>query len=584
MCVFALIITLIPNSLVKAEINQAAVDYLLLQTQDAWVTMALSAVGETNLDLSHLETVEGTLATDYQKAVLALVAAGEDPTTFGNIDYVQKIKTDYYSDNQIGDTSLLNDDMWGILALASAGENENSQIMQDAKNFLLNNQNQDGGWPYSVGGGSDTNDTAAAIMALLEVGLNESDTAIDDAIEYLKNQQNSDGGFPYTQGSDSDSGSDAWVISAIHKLGQDPISPDWQNNSNNAVDHLKSLQKGDGSFKWIATDDTSYTSMTAFAVIALAEKFHPITSLVINPSLHKLRIEGSSNLVCETETIGTTALDIVQNASMACNYTFEIQDTAFGPYLFSINGEDATGVSGWMYFVNNVSPPVGAADYTLQQGEEVLWYYGEWGWQPTRISVDKTYVDVGEEILILVEYHNGTDWAAFPEADIMVGVNSYTVDGNGQKTLTMNDAGSFDIYVENINYVRSNIHTVTVGSIDEEKIGLEVEIELLPQPDVSFEVTIKHFNYGQMNPGEQKEEEVSLINTGEIPIYVEGIVSGDDIFKDNIELNGKNWQDYYSTLSVSTKEEIDVRFTVPSQYDSQGVKTGDLTFWAVGAN
>ena len=82
----------------------------------------------------------------------------------------------------------------------------------------------------------------------------------------------------------------------------------------------------------------------------------------------------------------------------------------------------------------------------------------------------------------------------------------------------MNDAGSFDIYVENINYVRSNIHTVTVGSIDEEKIGLEVEIELLPQPDVSFEVTIKHFNYGQMNPGEQKEEEVSLINTGEIPI------------------------------------------------------------------
>ena len=40
----------------------------------------------------------------------------------------------------------------------------------------------------------------------------------------------------------------------------------------------------------------------------------------------------------------------------------------------------------------------------------------------------------------------------------------------------------------------------------------------------------------------------------------------------------------YSTLSVSTKEEIDVRFTVPSQYDSQGVKTGDLTFWAVGAN
>jgi len=580
----SLIITMLPQTLVKAEINTAAVDYLKGQTQDAWVTMALAAAEETGLDLSHLESVSGKLATDYEKAILALVAAGEDPATFGNIDYVNKLKTHYYSASQIGDVSLLNDDIWGILALSAAGESINSQIMQDAKSFLLTNQNQDGGWGYGVGGDSDTNDTASAIMALLEVGLTSQDQEILDAIEYLKNQQNDDGGFPYTVGSQSDSGSDSWVISAIYKLGEDPTSTDWQNNSNNAIDHLKSLQKTDGSFKWIASDETSYTSMTAFAVIALAEKYYPIIGQQKDPGKHNLRIEGSSSTVCNTQVSAATALDTIINGALVCGYTYEIQDTGLGPYLFSLNGEEAAGVSGWMYFVNNISPLVGAADYILETGDEVLWYYGQWGWLPTRLSLNKSIVDLGEDIEILAEYHNGVDWLVFPQADIMVGADSYLTDGNGKLTLTMEKAGVFEIFVASLNYVRSNKESVIVGLIDDEVVGLEVEIEQVAPPEISFEVSVNHLNFGTMSPGEQEENDLTLFNTGQTPIYVEGLVSGDDVFSNNLELNGSNWADYYTTLSTSGEEEVDVRLTIPVNYTGAGVKTGDLTFWAIAAD
>jgi len=149
-------------------INQSVIDlainYLKTQTPDPWITMALVSAGETDLNLDHLKIVSGNLATDYEKTILALTAAGKDPRNYGNVDFVEKLKS-FYLEKQIGSPSLLNDDFWGILALVAAGERVSNQIIQDSKNFILTNQNKDGGWSYAVGGNSDTNDTAAAILA-----------------------------------------------------------------------------------------------------------------------------------------------------------------------------------------------------------------------------------------------------------------------------------------------------------------------------------------------------------------------------------------------------------------------------------
>lgn len=255
----------------QSEIDKAT-EYLASQSPDPWITMALIAAGEANLNLDHLKTVNGSLATDYENTILALTTAGEDPETFGSVNFVSRLK-DFYQNNQIGSSSYLNDDSWGILALISAGESSSSQIIQDSKNFILANQNPDGGWSYAVSGQdviSDTDDTAAAIMALLEAGISATDPVITKAVDYLELSQNSDGGFPFGGGwgSDSNASSDAWVISAIYSLGQNPY--DWLKNDKNPIDNLKSLQKPDGSF------DEGFPDSTAWAVIALSGKFYPI--------------------------------------------------------------------------------------------------------------------------------------------------------------------------------------------------------------------------------------------------------------------------------------------------------------------
>ncbi|MFA6551647.1 MAG: hypothetical protein WCV41_03925, partial [Patescibacteria group bacterium] len=124
-----------------------AVAYLKNQTPDAWITQALIAAGETNVSTDHLTSVtEGGFnpTNDYAKTILALAAAGKNPTTFGNIDYVAKLKT-YYNNNQMGDATLLNDDIWSLLAFASVKKINSAEALA-AKNFLLSHQNTDGGW------------------------------------------------------------------------------------------------------------------------------------------------------------------------------------------------------------------------------------------------------------------------------------------------------------------------------------------------------------------------------------------------------------------------------------------------------
>lgn len=226
-----------------------AVTYLSSQTQDAWITQALIAAGENDVPTSRLSSVpEGGFnpANDYAKTILALAAAGQNPTTFGNIDYVAKLKS-YYDGSQMGDASLLNDDIWSILALASVFQADSTEAVA-AKDFLIAKQNADGGWGYDLIGGSDTNDTAAAIMALVEVGISASDSVITKALDYLRSLQNTDGGFPYNPdwGSDSDSGSDSWVICALNKIGQDPVINwtilDGDGNSHNPITNLGMME------------------------------------------------------------------------------------------------------------------------------------------------------------------------------------------------------------------------------------------------------------------------------------------------------------------------------------------------------
>jgi hypothetical protein len=74
-----------------------------------------------------------------------------------------------------------------------------------------------------------------------------------------------------------------------------------------------------------------------------------------------------------------TALGALESASVAGEFFYELQSLSFGLFVDRIGRYPGGGESGWAYKVNDVSPPVGAAEYVLKDGDRVLWYWATFG-------------------------------------------------------------------------------------------------------------------------------------------------------------------------------------------------------------
>ncbi|MBI3291126.1 DUF4430 domain-containing protein [Candidatus Falkowbacteria bacterium] len=579
---------LLSDSALVTAGNSEAVDYLKSQTQDAWSVMALASAGEENISLSHLASVSGNAATDYAKTVLALAAVNENPAIFGNVDYISQLKS-FHQSGQIGSTSLINDDIWTILALASVGQID-SVPSQDAKNFIINNQNPDGGFSYAVGGASDSNDTAAAIMALVEAGLSPSDPIITGAVNYLKTVQNADGGFGYQSGNDSDSGSDSWVISAINKLGQNPAG--WDKDGNNPLGHLESLQDTDGGFWWVepGTAEFNNKAMTAYALVALSGKSYPVGyyQQQQQAGTFHLRIEGSESTICDAYVTGPTALDLIKNGADVCGYAYNVTQESYGLYLRGINDEAAEGLAGWLYFVNSISPLVGAGDYVLAEGDEVLFYYGQWGFRPTRISADQTEIDPGQTINLTAEYFNGAQWLILPSANFKVNADNRAAGAGGQLALTIAENGIYEVYVQMPEFVRSEKIRITVGDTVSQNVSLRVEINQggdegsgrVGGESIALIVDASQLDFGVLKPGETSDQTVTLTNGGTVSLDIGASVSGDAVFLAGITLDDENHGAYQTSLIPVESKPVEVSLTVPNSYLASGLKSGELIFWA----
>lgn len=579
---------LVGTAAVAATISAAglpdAVSYLKSQSDAPWVTMALVAAGES-VNVDYLKSTsglpgQGGTAISLEAPILALTAAGEDPRTFPNTNLISQLKG-FYDGAQIGDSSAVNDDIFGILALISAGEPNSSAEILGAKAFLLSNQNTDGGWGWGVGASSDTNDTAAAIMALLEVGMSSSDTAIQNAAAYLQGAQNSDGGFPYDPnssfGTDSDASSSAWVISAIIKLGQSPIS--WTSNGNNPVDFLWTLQTTGGFFENVpGALETGFTpTETAYAVIALSNKALPVGTIsapVSDPEVH-FRIEGSSALVCKGTVQAATAMDAVINAAESCGYTFEIEQFSFGPFLTTINNDAGEGLVGWLYRVDWILPNVGAADFNLSGGETVLWYFADFEDEPLRIESQ------------VVESLSGESWNSVEGATVFFNGTNTTSANDGSFELTTGENGVFEVRAEKEGFVRSDTIAIIVAD-DTEEIGLSVEVVQqsggegggTTNPEVGFSVSPSNLAFGQLEPGNTVTKGVTLKNEGTTALTIKAHVEGSEVFN-FLKIAQVLWSAFETLLSIGAEEQIDLNLTLPIEFGSFGSKAGSLVFWGV---
>ena len=573
-----------------SEASQAAINYILTKPQNAWTTMAKAAASQSNISSDHLLNISGNNANDYSSAILAITAINQGPRVFGPSDYVAKLES-FWDGTQLGDQGLLNDDIFGLLALISAGEPALNPIVAGIKSYIMSEQNSDGGWGWSPAAGSDSNMTSASIMALISAGVSNADPVIQKATDFLKTMQNQDGGFKY-DASDfskvSDAASDSWAISAIYAIGQNPSQ--WTKGTGDPLTHLKSLQDSAGGFfhhQQQGDQETSFTpTETAYAVIALEGKFFPL-NIVAPTQNFSFRIEGRDETICKGSTSGPTAMDIVKNAASICGFTYNIETTSFGPYLTAIANDTASGSSGWLYLVNSISPAVGAADYNLQAGDEVLWYFGEFSLKPTKLEMDNN----GTTVSLHAAFFDNSTWQDLSMATVKAGSSDFITDSSGKVSFSIASLqdGLYQMFAVKNGYIRSNKIALNVGQAPASHgVGLRVnvlQIQPLPQNNqdsIVFSVSPSVVDFGDMKAGDTKSRTINLSNDGSQNIYVETEVEGAEVFKSNLTVNGNLWNNFSANIVKNSSSDIQLGLAIPNNYSgSFGEREGGLTFWAV---
>ena len=75
----------------------------------------------------------------------------------------------------------------------------------------------------------------------------------------------------------------------------------------------------------------------------------------------------------------STPLEALQTAARAGEFYAHVTASSFGNYVDQVGYYGGTGDSGWVFKVNGVSPPVGADQVQLKDGDTVEWYYATFG-------------------------------------------------------------------------------------------------------------------------------------------------------------------------------------------------------------
>jgi hypothetical protein len=99
-------------------------------------------------------------------------------------------------------------------------------------------------------------------------------------------------------------------------------------------------------------------------------------------ALVHIRVEGKTVTIfgaTNPTVVASTPLDAVQAAARAGEFYVHVDASSFGNYVDQIGFYPGSGDAGWVFKVNGVSPPVGADQVQLKDGDSVEWYYATFG-------------------------------------------------------------------------------------------------------------------------------------------------------------------------------------------------------------
>ena len=259
--------------LLAAQTPDGSIDKSIGETADFVIGAAAAGYDPSTLRgcangtgaLDFLATASDAAATDAAKTgktILAVVAAGQDPTAFSGRNLITRLAALYHSTSgAYGDGSTFGQS-FAMLAIVASGRSAPAA----ASTELLALQDKDGSWSYGkapvAAGGGDTNSTAIALMALDAAGVHSAD---ESALAYLATQQLPDGGFPYQNSTAfgppaSDPDSDSILLQALLAAGEDPASAAWTKGTSNVTTHLSAGAGADGGFATPGSKENAFTT------------------------------------------------------------------------------------------------------------------------------------------------------------------------------------------------------------------------------------------------------------------------------------------------------------------------------------
>jgi hypothetical protein len=119
-------------------------------------------------------------------------------------------------------------------------------------------------------------------------------------------------------------------------------------------------------------------TLVAVAVLASALAVAPFAAA----ALVHIRVEGKTVTIfgpTEPNVVATNPLEALQTAAKAGEFYYHVTAASFGNYVDQVGLYAGSGSAGWVFKVNGVSPPVGADQVKLKDGDVVEWYYANFG-------------------------------------------------------------------------------------------------------------------------------------------------------------------------------------------------------------
>ncbi len=351
----------------------------------------------------------GGAGTDAERGILAGVAGGIQPSRLSTASETDKSNlvarvAELFDGTQVGEPGLLNDDVFGVLALHQVGAPQ--PLLQRLVDYLRTEQLPDGGWSWSASSSvADTDMTGAAVAAFCAAGVPLDDPDLGAALTLLHSLQDpATGGFvappPFGAGVNTDT--TAWVASGLVQCGIDPQSPQWTTaDGKTPLDYLVSLQRPDGHFDWTeefaggafetygavrplagvafstaapARDDGSSPAVRPAAAVADGTTV-PVTLVIDHgPASEDVRM-------CRVDVTSGSGLGQLLTAAQAssvpsgCVDGFETRDAEGGTAVASLDGVAADSEYAWKVRVDG-GPAAVASSEPVGFGDLVFLQYG----------------------------------------------------------------------------------------------------------------------------------------------------------------------------------------------------------------